>query len=601
MVAWLQQFLIRYGFLCKRSGKLRPIFHASGAGRRLRLLLAHASRAGRRLRLLLAHASWNAKIFFPVAGFLCLLWILIRVVPKPGRISYPCMRASAPLASIFVAWFMGIPAVSPVFRKDKKGARKKNSVIRVVLSPAAAVLLGISLMFCQSGNRPFPNAVPESVNHPVGKAVGIFPGRVVWVWNPEATNGKLTNKPGDGWFLPKNNSQAVIDKMLSDGLQSLSGRDTDAKAWDAIFKFHNAKRGLSGGYTAGEKIFIKINAVSTWINNYNPGDLSIVDNFNYGITETNPATVLSVLRQLIHNAGAAQSDIYVGDPMKHIYKHACDLFHNEFPSVHYLDCDYGAELGREKVAFTLKPAIFYSDRGKIMKAGTWENPTSGPPTDSDRLCTLFETADYLINIPAMKGHKRAGISLFAKNHFGSNSRENALHLHEGLVNPSEKNASRQGYKKYRVQVDLMSHKWLGEKNLFYLLDALYAGPESIYPPTKWKMEPFCGDWTSSFFLSLDPVAIESVGYDFLRSEYTSDTPYNWVQMNGVDDYLHQAADPAARPRDIVYDPEDDGTPVGVLGVHEHWNNAVKKQYSRNLGKGDGIELVPVGAAFKNRD
>ncbi len=28
-----------------------------------------------------------------------------------------------------------------------------------------------------------------------------------------------------------------------------------------------------------------------------------------------------------------------------------------------------------------------------------------------------------------------------------------------------------------------------------------------------------------------------------------------------------------------------------LGVHEHWNNATDKQYSRNLGKRQGIELV----------
>jgi hypothetical protein len=26
-------------------------------------------------------------------------------------------------------------------------------------------------------------------------------------------------------------------------------------------------------------------------------------------------------------------------------------------------------------------------------------------------------------------------------------------------------------------------------------------------------------------------------------------------------------------------------------VHEHWNNPKDKQYSRNLGKKDGIELV----------
>ena len=28
-----------------------------------------------------------------------------------------------------------------------------------------------------------------------------------------------------------------------------------------------------------------------------------------------------------------------------------------------------------------------------------------------------------------------------------------------------------------------------------------------------------------------------------------------------------------------------------LGVHEHWNNSVDKQYSRNLGTDNGIELI----------
>jgi hypothetical protein len=28
-----------------------------------------------------------------------------------------------------------------------------------------------------------------------------------------------------------------------------------------------------------------------------------------------------------------------------------------------------------------------------------------------------------------------------------------------------------------------------------------------------------------------------------------------------------------------------------LGAHEHWNNATDKQYSRNLGTGNGIELI----------
>jgi hypothetical protein len=119
---------------------------------------------------------------------------------------------------------------------------------------------------------------------------------------------------------------------------------------------------------------------------------------------------------------------------------------------------------------------------------------------------------------------------------------------------------------------------------------------------------------SSIFLSLDPVAIESVGYDFLRAEFTTDRPDigdgagTYVQMDGVDDYLHQAADPTNWPDSILgadglkypfagYDPENDGTLLTSLGVHEHWDNPVDMQYSRNLGTGDGIELYEPSVVF----
>jgi len=58
-----------------------------------------------------------------------------------------------------------------------------------------------------------------------------------------------------------------------------------------------------------------------------------------------------------------------------------------------------------------------------------------------------------------------------------------------------------------------------------------------------------------------------------------------------DNYMHEAALADNPPSGTVYDPEGDGTPLASLGVHEHWNNPVDKQYSRNLGTGDGIELV----------
>jgi hypothetical protein len=111
------------------------------------------------------------------------------------------------------------------------------------------------------------------------------------------------------------------------------------------------------------------------------------------------------------------------------------------------------------------------------------------------------------------------------------------------------------------------------------------------------MAPFNDDWMSSVFASLDPVAIESVGFDFLRAEFTEARGAGtYVQLPAVDDYLHQAADTSNWPAGIRYDPENDGTALASLGTHEHWNDPVNMQYSRNLGTGGGIELVRGDAA-----
>jgi len=62
-----------------------------------------------------------------------------------------------------------------------------------------------------------------------------------------------------------------------------------------------------------------------------------------------------------------------------------------------------------------------------------------------------------------------------------------------------------------------------------------------------------------------------------------------------DNFLHEAALADNPPSGTVYDPEQDGTRLASLGVHEHWNNPTDKKYSRNLGKSEGIELVALSA------
>ena len=105
------------------------------------------------------------------------------------------------------------------------------------------------------------------------------------------------------------------------------------------------------------------------------------------------------------------------------------------------------------------------------------------------------------------------------------------------------------------------------------------------------MAPFNNDYTSCLFASQDAVAIDSVGLDFLRTQWA----YLWnVDADlTVDDYLHEAALANNPPSGTFYDP-DHATGVqrlASLGVHEHWNNAVDMKYSRNLGTGAGIELI----------
>jgi hypothetical protein len=137
---------------------------------------------------------------------------------------------------------------------------------------------------------------------------------------------------------------------------------------------------------------------------------------------------------------------------------------------------------------------------------------------------------------------------------------------------------------YNCLVDLMAHKHLGGKTLLYLVDFLYASESQNSRVTRF--ESFGNHWASSLLASQDPVAIDSVTLDFVRNEPKA------VECRGRPEvYMHEAALAEKPPSGTRYDPEQDGNPVASLGVHEHWNNAAEKKYSRNLGKRQGIELV----------
>ena len=72
-----------------------------------------------------------------------------------------------------------------------------------------------------------------------------IPGRVVWVWNPDATNEKFEHNDFatyDWYFSAHNNNPEVIGKMYRDGILKLTGEKNAKKAWESVFRLFNSNK-----------------------------------------------------------------------------------------------------------------------------------------------------------------------------------------------------------------------------------------------------------------------------------------------------------------------------------------------------------------------
>jgi len=354
--------------------------------------------------------------------------------------------------------------------------------------------------------------------------------------------------------------------MFAKSLNTLSGEKSNEQAWDALFRHYNATHGRGNrGWRPGEQISIKINMNNTSRAGGAPNNN--IDQSAHGLR--------ALLAQLTGPGKVDPASIVVYDASRVISDRLYDPLHAEFPAVRWVN---RAEApGREAPQW-------------VENAITFTSPEVQLGNSLPKCCV---DATYLINMALLKGHEISGITLCAKNHFGS------------IMNPSR------DHNKYVPQysrpmtawngyVDLMGSPNLGGKTMLYVLDGLYATQTNVRDVTerdRWR-RTFNGEWSAMLLMSQDPVAIDSVGLDFLRAEFRDNLGFSGApafpkgSIVNSDNYLHEAA----RGRNTVlgaYRPN--GVAIGSLGVHEHWNNAGDRQYSRNLdGKqGKGIELVQV--------
>lgn len=384
----------------------------------------------------------------------------------------------------------------------------------------------------------------DSPNTPMGIAQGIHPGRVAWAYDSKAA-------AWDGrkglYSDAENNSQTRVDDMMEGVVMALSTKQTPREAWDELFRTFNEKKGKGyTGYKPGEKIAVKIN---------------LNDNGGSNIIDATPQSVLALLHQLVDVVGVPQECITVYDAQRRGISAVYTYVEPLYPNVVYQN--WGG---------FVPDAIDYSS--EITDAG------------ARSLARAAYDADYMINMALMKRHSQptdkwrdgagqTGITCTGKNQFGSIGYVPPLHF------SIRDWSSKRGMGTYNCIVDLMAHLRIGGNTLLYLVDAMYVNPKHNGKAVRFKRAPFNDGWTSSFLASNDAVAVESVVLDFIFSELP-------LAAN-ADNFLHEAANIGNPPSGIKYV----GRELKSLGVHEHWNNPDDRQYSRNLGTGNGIELYRV--------
>jgi hypothetical protein len=507
--------------------------------------------------------GWKG-IWFHIAGIIAILWFVIRVVPKPQRAQYPCQQVAISISLGYIAfWSILFAGLVIWMRKAKtKFAKMAPTFIAgfIVLFTISGAVFATNYFQGDQTTAVSWDPIPKQ---PMGTGTGVNPGRVVWVWNPNATEKDLAGY----WWEQENNNQDIIDHMFSIGVQNLTGASDDSDAWDSIFSYFNEVHGNGNvGYQHGEKIAIKLN-----FNNAlgGTGDPYVKEDND---RDASPYVVKALLRHLVNVVGVAQEDITVFDASRPIANwfynrvyyesYPADPLVEEFSHIHFVDST-GDAAGREQV-IPSSTTMYFAD-------GTTRT-----------LPTCVVEAKYIINMPLLKRHPiNMGVTLSGKNFFGSFIEQvSDIHTYHisGLTmgNPAP-------------QVDLLSYEHLGGKTLLFLGDGTFGTKVDHKTIAKFLMYPFNNDWTNSLFFSQDPVALDSVMYDFLLTEGTNPT-------EGSQNYLHQAAVPLPN----VYDPEHDGIYLSTsLGVHEHWDRTINifssERYSGSSG--DGIDYRAHGQEF----
>lgn len=479
-------------------------------------------------------------------GILLAAWFIFRVGTRPDRILYPCQRTILTQAQTYVS-----NAATPLIGGLLIGLRnfwskiitKRNIIVGALILVAFAGGILLSDNFKEPQKINVPQYISSLRNSDSGNLItGMsvkenYPHRVVSVHNSDASSWTFysctsgTCAPYYGNFV----DQSVVDNMIDRGLMELTETSTIEEAWGEILP----------DYLAGEKIAIKVNFndAITGGGIYGYGDNDV-------LVDALPQPINSIVRGLT-SFGVQESDIWIFDCSRYITDRFRAKISNDFPGVYYYDRAIGGGTPTGPGASNIIQATYDS----TDPSANIDFTLSGYSSTSHKICDVLVNADYLINMPIFKRHGGSEISLSFKNHLGSiNGFTSGGHsMHSYFYTPNRGGTYFSTTQNPLVDINLNTN--IKDKTVLIVGDGIYGTwPHNNIGPYQWVS--FGTDSPNILFFSVDPVAIDSVMYDYLLRENTARGTYIHPDAGA---YLQIA--------------ENNG-----IGVFEHWNNDLDRTY-----------------------
>ncbi len=420
----------------------------------------------------------------------------------------PKAQENEPTFAVYMPYISKQPTQTPTFTPTATPTSTSTATPRPTVTPPPVntpTPTNTPVNTSTPANTPTPTNTPTPVNTPA-------PGssRVVHVYAPGATYWDYGSNHYSNYI-----SQSKVNDMVDAGVKALTGESTVAAAWQKLIP----------GYEPGKAIAIKVN-----FNN----------SFYCTVCETDCADWRLKIDALIHPINAvirgikeAYSNLQYGDiwvydatvgnnPPVSERRTPNNIFTDRcwslYPGVRFFDAasQYPCT-GVERATYNS------SDPSATV---TWHNPTSVPAPPTVKVTDVLVNATYLINMPIMKRHGAAGITLSFKNHLGSIANPYLLHDWVFLSGANYAGES------YSVLVDLYRNSNIVGKTVLTVGDALLGNWESNdTKPQPWST--FENKAPDSLFFSTDPVAVDCVMADFLDAEFSLPA--------AADDYLVYAA------------------------------------------------------------